>query len=213
MRRGLPHLLFLLACGWLTPGPAGAEIYRCVDADGKVRFVGDRAACPEARPHEPKREIQRLPPSEPTAPASLGEPAAVEGSFASLAELFVPAREAGAAGVWEAVKEAPEDPAQDPDLWRWGVREKRVRHYTHRDSSGRVRVCSVELWRFEHEGSASVARDNLSHPNWRIERGGEVLVMLHAVSRERGQRASHRVFSECAALGRRIAARAEGLSR
>lgn len=198
---------------WILPQSAAAEVYRCVEADGRVRFVGDPAGCPGAERHEPKREIQRLPTPEQTPPASRGEPAALEGSFASLAELFVPAREAGAAGVWEAVKEAPEDPSQDPDLRRWGVREKRVRHYTHRDSSGRVRVCSVELWRFEHEGSASIARDNLSYPNWRIERGGDVLVMLHAVSRERGERASHSVFSECAALGRRIAARAEGLSR
>ena len=210
MRRALP---FFLLCAWVLPGPAAAEIYRCLDPGGRVRFVGDPAACPGARRHEPKREIQRLPTPEPAPPASRGEPAALKASFASLEELFVPAREAGAGGLWEAVKEAPEDPSLDPDLWRWGVREKRVRHYTQRSSSGRVRVCSVELWRFENVGSASIARANLSYPNWRFERGGAVLVMLPAVSRERGERARHGVFSECAALGRRIAGRAAGLSR
>ena len=210
MQRALPLLLLL---AWLLPESAGAEIYRCVDADGRVRFVGDPAACPGAERHEPKREIQRLPAPEQAPPASRGEPVALGASFSSLEQLFLPAREAGAAGVWEAVAEAPEDPSQDPDLVRWGVRDRRVRHYTHRDASGRVRVCSVELWRFESEGSARIARENLSYPNWRFERSGAVMVMLHAVSRERGERASRGVFSECAALGRRIASRAEGLSR
>lgn len=210
MRRALP---FLLLCAWIHPGPAAAEIYRCVGADGKVRFVGDPAACPGAERHELKREIQRLPAQEQAPPASRGESAALETSFASLEELFLPAREAGSAGHWEVVVEAPEDPSQDPDLRRWGVRDKHVRHYTHRDSSGRVRVCSVELWRFESEERARIARENLSYPNWRFERRGAVMVMLHAVIRERGERAGRGVFSECAALGRRIAARAEGLSQ
>jgi hypothetical protein len=131
----------------------------------------------------------------------------------NLEELYLPARSAGGSGHWEVVKEAPVDAAADPDFLRWGVREKQVRHYTHRNSAGLVRVCSVELWAFDSEGQARIAKENLSFPNWRFERRGPVLVMLHAVSRERGESAGHGVFPECERLGARIAARAETLSR
>jgi hypothetical protein len=199
--------LMLLACA-----PASAEIYRCIAADGSVRFAGDAGACPDAERHEPGGALQRVAPERDTPPASRDatSPAAV---FTSLEELFPPARAAGSSGIWEVVKEAPEGPATDPDLREWGVREKRVRHYTHRDATGRVRVCSVELWAFADEERARVAEQQLSYPNWRFERRGAVIVMLHGVSRERGQRASHAVFAECTRLGARIAARAEGLSR
>jgi hypothetical protein len=133
--------------------------------------------------------------------------------FRSLEELYLPARAAGASGSWEVVKEAPVDAAADPDFLRWGVREKQVRHYTQHDSAGRIRVCSVELWAFDSDAQARVAKQELSFPNWRFERRGLVLVMLHAVSREQGERAGHGVFPECSRLGSRIAARAETLSR
>lgn len=203
------------AAAWLTLlvcGPASAEIYRCIAADGSVSFVGDAGACPGAERHESSGALQRIAPAPDAPPASRdGTPAAA--AFASLEELFPPARAAGSSGIWEVVKEAPQDPAADPDLRDWGVRETRVRHYTHRDATGRVRVCSVELWAFSDEERARVAEQQLSFPNWRFERRGTVIVMLHAVSREPGARASHTVFAECARLGARIASRAEGLSR
>jgi hypothetical protein len=199
--------LILFACA-----PASAEIYRCVAADGSVRFADDASACPGAERHEPGGALQRIAP-QPDALADASDGTAPAAAFGSLEELFLPARAAGSSGVWEVVKEAPQDPASDPDLREWGVRERRVRHYTHRDDRGRVRVCSVELWAFVDEARARLAEQQLSYPNWRFERRGAVVVMLHAVSRERGERASHAVFAECARLGARVAARAEGLSR
>ena len=41
--------------------PAGAEIYRCVGADGSVRFTSRADACPDAQAHQPKGAIQQVP--------------------------------------------------------------------------------------------------------------------------------------------------------
>jgi len=225
------HRLLLLLLGALAgsaAGPASAEIYRCVGADGSVRFVGDPSTCSQAERQPLSRQIQHF--ERTTAPTPDPGPAAAppdsraqppdqtatrtDAEFASLEDLFLPASAAGGTGQWELVKEAAVEASADPDFVRWGVREKRVLHYTHRNDSGRVRVCSIELWDFDSAGQAHTAEENLSFPNWRFLRSGRVLVMLHAVSRERGAAAaSHAIFAECSGLGTRIAARAEGLSR
>jgi hypothetical protein len=54
--RWIPCALLLL----LGPVPAGAEIYRCQGADGKTFFTSDRSACPGAKPHVLKREVQTV---------------------------------------------------------------------------------------------------------------------------------------------------------
>ncbi|MAE95349.1 MAG: hypothetical protein CL910_11865 [Deltaproteobacteria bacterium] len=41
--------------------PASGEIYRCMGADGKVLFTGDRSQCPGQAAHEPKAHIQNVP--------------------------------------------------------------------------------------------------------------------------------------------------------
>jgi len=207
--RGVFALVFLICA---LPPAAVAEIYRCLQPDGSVRFVGDPGTCPGAQPHEPQREIQQLREPGASPPASRGEVAPAP-SFASLEELFPPAHTAGTSGVWEVVPEASFDVSGDPDLVRWGLREKRVRHYTHRNDTGGVRVCTVELWSFESEARARTAEENLSFPNWRFQRAGSLLVMLHAVSRQRDESASRGVFPECSRLGARIAARAASGSR
>ncbi len=45
----------------LAATPVGAEIYRCVGADGSVRFTSRADACPDAQAHEPKGTIQQVP--------------------------------------------------------------------------------------------------------------------------------------------------------
>jgi hypothetical protein len=202
---GVLALVFLVCA---LPLAAAAEIYRCLQPDGSVRFVGDASSCPGAQPHEPQREIQQM--REPGAPppASYGEVTPTP-SFTSLEELFPPAQTAGTSGVWEVVPEASFDASGDPDFVRWGLREKRVRHYTHRNDTGKVRVCTVELWSFESEKRARTAEENLSYPNWRFHRAGSLLVMLHAVSQQRGERARQGVFPECSRLGARIVTRAD----
>ena len=69
-------LLLLAAMGAAPTGVAQAEIYRCVQTDGSVRFVGDPSTCETASRQALTREIQHfgepqeaaLPPTEtPTA--------------------------------------------------------------------------------------------------------------------------------------------------
>ena len=111
---------------------------------------------------------------------------------------------------WEVVREAPVDPASDPDLRRWGVREKQVRHYT-RDLAGRIQVCSVEIWSFESLSQATSAHVGFSFSGWQIDRVGRVLVMVHGLLRGRGLGPKRGVFPECGAIGTRIRARAADL--
>ena len=203
MRPALSGLL-LVACLW--PSAAPADIYRCLGKAGKVSFVGDPSACPGATPHEPRGDVQYTGRSEADAPdpPAARAPLGLESLFPGAATL---------PGRWDVVKEARQDPSGDPDLVGWGVHDKAVRHYTHYDRQGRVRVCSVELWAFDSAAGAGVAEQLLSYPNWRFQRSGALLVMIHSVSRERGERASRELFAECLRLGDRIASRAEKRSR
>lgn len=202
MRAVAASLLCSLA---LLAAPARAEIYRCVGPDGSVRFVGNAQACPGAAPHEPRKRIQRLRPGQRARPGSPAA-AAPPGPVPALSELFPPP--GALPGRWEVVKEAPEDPSRDPDLVSWGVTAKETRHYTWHGAGG-VRVCSAELWRFGNQGQAKLAEQNLSYPGWTFSRRGTLLIMMRGVSRGSGERARRGVFPECAALGERIAARAE----
>ncbi|MDJ0851793.1 MAG: hypothetical protein QNK04_25730 [Myxococcota bacterium] len=202
MTRIAAGLLCALA---LASGAARAEIYRCVAADGSVRFVGDAQACPGAAPHTPADRVQRIAPrddgQEPAAPSPAGAPHQPP----RLSDLFPPA--SALPGRWDVVKEAPEDPSQDPDLVSWGVRAKETRHYTWYGQQG-IRVCSAELWGFASEAQAKLAEQNFSYPGWTFTREGSLLIMLRGVSRARGERGHRGVFPECAAVGERIAARA-----
>lgn len=196
MRRAFAGLFAALVLG---AGPASADIYRCVAADGSVSFVGDPSACASATRHEPDRDVQGVDP-ERSAPPAARAPVARR-----LEDRLPPATGLAGPGKWEVVKEVSLDPSRDADLVSWGVREKAARHYTHHDRAGKVRVCSVELWAFESEGHAAVALQNLAYPGWSFERRGDVLVMLRGVTRVRGQRAQRGVFPECRKLGARVA--------
>jgi len=41
--------------------PARAEIYKCVGADGKMLFTGDRSQCPGAERHQSTGRIEKMP--------------------------------------------------------------------------------------------------------------------------------------------------------
>lgn len=117
---------------------------------------------------------------------------------------------------WEVTAEASVTGAMDPDLREWGVREKRVRHYS-RDHRGRIQVCSVELWEFESEGQATAAAAGFSYPGWRIDAIGRDLVMVHGLVRvgirPGGKGIAQRgVFQECERIGARVRDRASSRS-
>jgi hypothetical protein len=105
------------------------------------------------------------------------------------------------------VNEAPEDPSKDVDLVEWGVIAQRARHYT-RSSDGASQVCSVELWAFENEARARLAEQNFEFPDWRIDRQGDMLVMLRAVT-VRGSLAKRTIFPDCEKLGNIVRTRAD----
>lgn len=204
--RGLLAGLALLA----APA-AAAEIYRCVEADGSVRFSDDPSRCPGASPHALQGEIQRpaAPPSAvaPDAGVAEGSQAPWRGTRAGLLALFEPA----GAG-WEIVEEAPSDPAHDPDLRDGGVRALVARHYT-RDRGGRSEVCSVEIWAFEDAVRLATARPHLERPGWLYHQEGSLLVMLRGVRFQRAQGFQKGLFPDCERLGERIRARVAARTR
>jgi hypothetical protein len=192
-------LLLLL----LAAPPAPAEVFRCGDPDGSLRFTDDPAGCPDAVPHVPRRALQAS--GSPAAQEPAGADAGSGGFRADLGEIFVPDR--AVMGTWEVVREAPSDPARDPELWDAGVRDVMARHYTR--SQGPVsQVCSVEIWRFESGALAAVAGQQAAIPNWRFLRRGNLLISLRAVTleRERGSRAG--LFPACHRLAERTGERA-----
>jgi hypothetical protein len=87
---------------------------------------------------------------------------------------------------WELVEEAPVDPLQDRDLHAAGVRAAQALHYT-RAFRGRSEVCSVEIWKFTSAEAARLARAGMERDGWHIGLQGNLLVMLHGVTLQRGE--------------------------
>ena len=108
-----------------------------------------------------------------------------------------------AADGWDFVDEAQTDPDNDPDLRRWGVRSRRVRYYS-RLHDGRIESCSVEIWRFKDLQGAEAAERGFGYPDWRVEREGDALLMLHGQALQRGRPAERGVGPDCARIGRAI---------
>jgi hypothetical protein len=193
-------LLLVLLCIALRVESAGAEIFECVEPDGSVRFVDNIHACDRAVPHPLKARVERLSAS---VPASRDPAAGLAGSH--LEPLLLEANDVSAA--WSVVGETPIDPIQDPDLVQWGVRAQRSRHYT-RTSNGAVQVCSIELWSFEDTPHAQSAHENFSYPDWQIEREGQVLLMVRALTKRDGNLQDRTLFPGCLDLGKRVRLRA-----
>ncbi|MBW2541372.1 MAG: DUF4124 domain-containing protein [Deltaproteobacteria bacterium] len=196
--------LAALASVALLAGPATAEIFKCVDASGRVIFVNDPKACPDAEPYDLKGNVSRTPSAasrareeKPASDAAMSPAQRLEWALLDERNIYPG---------WEIVNETPEDASQDVDLVEWGVVAKRARHYT-RKSDGASQVCSVELWAFESEARARLAGQNFAFPDWRIDRQGDMLVMLHAVTL-RGELAERTIFSDCEKLGNIVRTRA-----
>jgi len=193
MARGRWTLAVLAA---LVAQGANAELYRCVTADGSIRFTDDPTACRTAEPYVPRRALQR--PSAPAAPQPNAPAPAGSGWQGTHGELLsmLPSSPAG----WEAVEEAPADPRGDPDLWVNGVRTMAARHYT-RARGASSQTCSVEIWAFSHVERARVGESLLAQPDWALQREGNLLIMLRAVILERGQGPRGGVFPACQQTG------------
>jgi hypothetical protein len=206
--------LLWLACVLAPAVTASADIYRCEEPDGSVRFADDPALCPGAQrvrrePREKESREQEGGAPAPRAGSAQGE-AGVQPEEAAVPDLRLegilpPA--AAVAGRWEVVDEVPADLADDPDFLRWGVRATVARHYTRSDDSG-VQVCSVEIWIFEDATRARLALENFRYPDWYFERQEHFLIMLHAVTTRREGPPRRGLFAECRQLGAQTSVRA-----
>ena len=97
---------------------------------------------------------------------------------------------------WEIVEETAGDVAGDPDMRRAGVRATQALHYTQSVPGG-SRVCSVEVWRFTGPEAAQRAAVGNSREGWRIRVLGNLWVMLHGVTMQRGQAMRQGLLPEC----------------
>jgi len=196
--------LVALASIALLAASARAEIFECVDATGKVTYVNDRSACPGAEPHALKGRVEHAPSSQTRARAEKPDPNRSLSPVERLEWALLEERDVRPG--WEIVNEMPEDPRADADLVEWGVTAKRARHYT-RNSAGHSQVCSVELWAFEDVARARLAAQNFAFPDWTIDREGDTLVMVRAVTLI-GNLGDRTIFPDCAKLGNIVRARA-----
>jgi hypothetical protein len=201
-------LLIAFASIALFAEPAISEIFKCVDASGNVTFVNERSSCPDAKPHDLKGRVDRAP--SPAALVAEEKPDPSEISSPEQRLQWTLPDQADVRLDWEIVEEAPQDPTKDPDLVEWGVVAQRTRHYT-RPSGSDSQVCSVELWAFENEARARLAHQNFEFPDWRIDRKGDTLVMLRAVTL-RGEMVNRTIFPDCEKFGEIVRARAAKFS-
>jgi Domain of unknown function (DUF4124) len=180
---------------WLISVPAGAEVYRCVDASGTERFTDDRSACPGAAPHALPGEIQRS--AGAAAAAAPPEAPIWQGTAAELLALFPPATALGPD--WEIVEEAPSDPAGNPDLWAQGVRTLAARHYT-RGRGRTAQACSLEIWAFVSAEAAKSTLAVYAPEGWQMALHRNLLLQLHGVTLELGAAPRKGIAPECASL-------------
>jgi hypothetical protein len=188
----------------LFAGPAASEIFKCVDASGNVTFVNERSACPDAKPHTLKGRVDRAPSSATRVEEEEPNPSEITLPEQRL-QLTLP-DQGEVRRDWEIVEEMPQDPRKDPDLVEWGVVAQLTRHYTRKSGSA-SQVCSVELWAFENDARARLAQQNFEFPDWRIDRKGDTLVMLRAVT-VRGDTTERTIYPDCEKLGKIVRARA-----
>jgi hypothetical protein len=97
---------------------------------------------------------------------------------------------------WELVHEEPGYVTGDPDMRRAGVRATQALHYTQPVPGG-SRTCSVELWRFTGPEAARRAAVGNSREGWRIRVLGNLWVMVHGVSMQRGEPFKNGLLPEC----------------
>jgi len=204
MRSAVGRWVFFVAVAfWMSAAVAGvarADIFRCADSSGRLRFVSVATDCDGAHEVIVKRA------DEETSPASQAAASAAPiERRADLAGQLLTARECGPD--CDTIDEAPEP--IDAELRQHGLVDTSTRHYSR--SSGRTsEVCSVELWQFDEPESAQRVEAGLSLPNWLVLRAGSLLVLAHGVRLELGLPSDGRLRHDCADLGRRTHERITG---
>lgn len=129
-------------------------------------------------------------------------------SDAQLLRILPPAE--AVRGGFDAVEEWPTDPANDPDLHRWGVRAQRARHYT-RDTRTRadgIQVCSVEVWAFDSVARARDAHAAMAYPGWEFAHRGKVVLLARGLTRPPNKPPRRAVFDDCRRILQAAASRA-----
>jgi len=177
----LAAALFVVA--WAAAGRA--EMVRCEDAAGRLRFTDDPSRCAAAEAYTPDPgRLQRAP---------VRAPAQAAGRVADLAALL-PAAPPG----WEAIPEAL-DVERDPELRAGGLLASVARHFGR--AVGPVsHLCTVELWSFASAGQARVVQASLGSSGDGSRVVGPLLVLARSVRMERGAGTSRALTGECRAL-------------
>lgn len=199
-----------LALALLAASAARAEIYRCEEADGGIRFTGDPSQCRSPVVHTPDGSGLTLDPGaatgdpEETVPSDADEAPAPPLSGSALQALLP-----SAGGSWEAIDEPPES-ARDPQLVAHGLRASVARHYT-RARGPVTEVCTVEVWSFERASQARAVQSALGEPLWWKRSAGALLVLAHGVRLERQVGSRHGLVPGCESLAESARARAAGV--
>ncbi len=185
---------FLIGLVLLGAAPAAAEIYRCRDANGGLRFTSDPRGCPGAEPIAPETERVATHPAPPVAPA---EPAPVAIPAADLSR-YLPPTPRG----WEPTDEAVAI-ERDPAFLAQGMLASVARHY------GRARgpvteVCSVELWSFASAEQAAAAEAGLDRPRSWTGVSGTLVVIARGVRLEREVGSRRGLVPGCRELARSV---------
>ena len=108
------------------------------------------------------------------------------------------------------MREAPSNPADDPDLHAAGVRAVHSLHYT-RARQGGSEVCSLEIWGFASAEAARRAQAGIVQPAWRFARSGNLLMMSRGVIFSRADGFRPGLLPECHRLADLAEARASDL--
>ena len=182
---------FVLLCAV----PGSAEIYRCRDGAGSVRFTSDPRACPGAEAVKPDPDRVVTVPT-PAAPAPrTEEPAPIDAS--RLAHLLPPTPRG-----WEPTYEAVAV-ERDPTLRAQGLRASVARHYG-RWYGAVTEVCTVELWSFASAAQARASLAALDLPRGWKRVSGTLLVMARGVRLERGVGTRHGLVPGCQRLAESV---------
>jgi len=192
-----PLLIVVSGLVLAASSPAFAELYRCLGENGALRFVDRPDACEGAEPFVLKDGISGAR-EEPSRSENTPFPASPAPVARDLEALLLSAQHTGPG--WDIVPEAAIDISDDLDFISWGVIEKLARHYA-RQSRGLTQVCSIELWRFSSVAAARVAAENISYPQWQIDREDEMLIMIHGLSHGVENIQRRGVFPDCNRLG------------
>jgi len=201
MRSAVGRWVFFVAVAfWMSAAVAGvarADIFRCADSSGRLRFVNAATDCDGAHEVIVKRA------DEETSPASQAAASVAPAERrVDLAAQLLTARECGPD--CDTIDEASEP--IDVELRQHGLVDTATRHYSQ--ASGRTsEVCSIELWQFDQPQSAQRVESSLALPNWLVLRAGSLLVLAHGVRLELGLPSDGRLRRACADLGRRTHAR------